>query len=81
MFVAEYEVKFSELACFASTVMEYESLKCLKFQDWLKNMIRRSIVALRLYNYNDLMVAATCIEHDNLAYHRGREEVKASSGP
>lgn len=38
-------------------------------------------MALRLCNYNDLVAAATWVEHDNLAYHCGREEAKASSGP
>lgn len=81
MSVAEYEVKFSELAHFVPTVMESESMKCLKFQEGLKNVIRRSIFSLRLCSYNDHVAATTCVEQDNLAYHRSREEAKASGGP
>ncbi|XP_024030564.1 uncharacterized protein LOC112094277 [Morus notabilis] len=48
-------------------------MRCLKFEKGLKNSVRRSLVALRLRNFRDLVAAATRVEQDNLAYHQSKE--------
>ncbi|EXB44452.1 hypothetical protein L484_013870 [Morus notabilis] len=48
-------------------------MRCLKFEKGLKNSVRRSLVALRIQNFRDLVAAATRVEQDNLAYHQSKE--------
>ncbi|XP_024018222.1 uncharacterized protein LOC112090644 [Morus notabilis] len=59
MFVREYEAKFNDLSRFAPSLVESEHLRCLKFEKGLKNSVRRPLVALRIWNFWDLVVAAT----------------------
>ncbi|XP_024018677.1 uncharacterized protein LOC112090793 [Morus notabilis] len=73
MSVREYEVKFNDLSRFAPSLVESEHLRCLKFEKGLKNFVRMSLVALRIQNFQDLVAAATRVEHDNLAYHQSKE--------
>ncbi|XP_024031838.1 uncharacterized protein LOC112094627 [Morus notabilis] len=84
MSVREYEAKFNDLSRFAPSLVEFEHLRCLKFEKGLKNSVRRSLVALRIQNFRDLVSAATRVEQDNMAYHQSKElvgRVSASSGP
>lgn len=81
MSIMEYEAKFSELAHYTLALVGSESMKCLKFQEGLKSNIKRSVVVLRLHNFNDLVAAAICVEQDNAFYYRGREEAKVPGGP
>ncbi|XP_024019293.1 uncharacterized protein LOC112090971 [Morus notabilis] len=73
MSVREYEAKFNDLSRFAPSLVESEHMRCLKFEKGLKNSVRRSLVALRLRNFRDLVAAATRVEQDNLAYHQSKE--------
>ncbi|XP_024023167.1 uncharacterized protein LOC112092120 [Morus notabilis] len=73
MSVREYEAKFNELSRFAPFLIESEHIKCLKFERGLKSAIRRSLVALRLRVYSDLVVAAICVEHEHFAYLQSKE--------
>ncbi|XP_024029331.1 uncharacterized protein LOC112093946 [Morus notabilis] len=73
MSIREYEAKFNDLSRFAPSLVESENMRCLKFEKGLKNSVRRSLVALRLRNFRDLVAAATRVEQDNLAYHQSKE--------
>ncbi|XP_024025887.1 uncharacterized protein LOC112092890 [Morus notabilis] len=73
MSVREYEAKFNDLSRFAPSLVESEPMRCLKFEKGLKNSVRRSLVALRIRNFRDLVATATRVEHDNLAYHQSKE--------
>ena len=85
MSVREYEAKFNDLSRFAPSLVESEHMRCLNFEKGLKNSVRRSLVALRLRNFRDLVAAATRVEQDNLAYRQSKEEeagrVSASGRP
>ncbi|EXB66622.1 hypothetical protein L484_024918 [Morus notabilis] len=74
MSIREYEAKFNDLSRFAPSLVESEHMRCLKFEKGLKNSVRRSLVALRLRNFRDLVAAATRVEQDNLAYCQSKEE-------
>ncbi|XP_024017741.1 uncharacterized protein LOC112090514 [Morus notabilis] len=74
MSIREYEAKFNDLSRFAPSLVESEHMRCLKFEKGLKNSVMRSLVALRLRNFQDLVAAATRVEQDNLAYHQSKEE-------
>ncbi|XP_024033010.1 uncharacterized protein LOC112095379 [Morus notabilis] len=73
MSVREYEAKSNDLSRFAPSLVESEPMRCLKFEKGLKNSVRRSLVALRIRNFRDLVAAATRVEQDNLAYHQSKE--------
>ncbi|XP_024017846.1 uncharacterized protein LOC112090539 [Morus notabilis] len=84
MFVKEYEAKFNDLSRFVPSLVESEPMRCLKFEKGLKNSVRRSLVALRIRNFRDLVAAATRVEQDNLAYHQSKEatsQVSVSGRP
>ena len=68
MSVRENEVKFNNLARFAPSLVWSEHMKCLKFERGLKNSVRRSLVALKLKFYADLIAAAVSVEKDNQNY-------------
>ncbi|XP_024025409.1 uncharacterized protein LOC112092753, partial [Morus notabilis] len=74
MSVRQYEAKFNDLSRFAPSLVESEHMRCLKFERGLKNSVRRSLVALRLQNFQDLVAAAIRVEQDNLAYRQSKEE-------
>ncbi|XP_024017802.1 uncharacterized protein LOC112090532, partial [Morus notabilis] len=74
MSVRQYEAKFNDLSWFAPSLVESEHMRCLKFEKGLKNSVRRSLLALRLRNFRDLVAAATRVEQDSLAYHQSKEE-------
>ncbi|XP_024025041.1 uncharacterized protein LOC112092646 [Morus notabilis] len=59
MSIREYESKFNDLSRFAPSLVESEPMSCLKFEKGLKNSVRRSLVALRIQNFRDLVAAAT----------------------
>ncbi|EXB29173.1 hypothetical protein L484_019698 [Morus notabilis] len=84
MSIREYEAKFNDLSRFAPSLVESEHMRCLKFEKGLKNSVRRSLVALRLRNFQDLVAAATRVEQDNLAYHQSKKvtgQVSVSGRP
>ncbi|XP_024018554.1 uncharacterized protein LOC112090749 [Morus notabilis] len=84
MSMREYEVKFNDLSRFAPSMVKSEHLRCLKFEKGLKNSVRRPLVALRIKNFLDLVVAATSVEQDNLAYQQNKKatgRVSGSGGP
>lgn len=62
MSVREYEARFNDLSRFAPSLVESEHMRSLKFERGLKNSVRRSLVALRLRNFQDLVAAATRVE-------------------
>ncbi|EXC01002.1 hypothetical protein L484_016069 [Morus notabilis] len=74
MSVREYKAKFTDISRFAPFLVESEHLRCLKFEKGLKNSMRRSLVALRIQNFWDLVAAATKVEQDNIAYHQSKEQ-------
>ncbi|XP_024018922.1 uncharacterized protein LOC112090878 [Morus notabilis] len=74
MSIREYEAKFNDLSRFTPSLVESEHMRCLKFEKGLKNSVRRSLVALRLRNFRDLVAATTRVERDNLAYRQSKEE-------
>ncbi|XP_024032217.1 uncharacterized protein LOC112094746 [Morus notabilis] len=73
MSIREYEAKFNDLSRFAPSLVESEPMRCLKFEKGLKNSVRRSLVALRIRNFRDLVAVTTRVEQDNLAYHQSKE--------
>ncbi|XP_024031363.1 uncharacterized protein LOC112094524 [Morus notabilis] len=73
MSVREYEAKFNDLSRFAPSLVKSEPMRCLKFENGLKNSVMRSLVALRIRNFRDLVATATRVEQDNLAYHQSKE--------
>ncbi|XP_024021688.1 uncharacterized protein LOC112091691 [Morus notabilis] len=82
MTVKEYKAKFNDLSRFAPTLVEYEQMKCHKFEKGLKSNVQKSLVALRIRVYRYLVASAISVEQDNLAYPQTREAMnRASGGP
>ncbi|WOH03791.1 hypothetical protein DCAR_0623191 [Daucus carota subsp. sativus] len=58
MTVAEYEVKFTQLSRYASSMVATERDKCRRFEEGLKYEIRSKITIGELRSYTDLRAAA-----------------------
>ncbi|WOH04359.1 hypothetical protein DCAR_0623768 [Daucus carota subsp. sativus] len=58
MTVAEYEVKFTQLSQYASSMVATERDKCRRFEEGLKYEIRSKITIGELRSYTDLRAAA-----------------------
>ena len=57
MTVAEYEVKFTQLSRYASSMVATERDKCRRFEEGLKYEIRSKITIGELRNFTDLRAA------------------------
>ncbi|XP_024021690.1 uncharacterized protein LOC112091693 [Morus notabilis] len=68
MTMREYKAKFNDLSHFAPTLVESEHMNCFKFEKGLKNNVQKSLAALRIHVYRDLVALAISVEQDNLAY-------------
>lgn len=80
MSVREYEAKFNDLSRFSPSLEEFEHMKCLKFEKGLRSTIQRSLLALRLRVYRDLVATVISVEQDNLEYYQSKETTNRALG-
>ena len=58
MTVAEYEVRFDQLSCYAMHLIATEQDKCGKFEDWLRMEIKKGISVWDMHTFADMREVA-----------------------
>lgn len=81
LYVAQYEAKFTELAFFASHMMEDDARKAYKFEQGLKPSLHSNLFALMIRSYKSIVTRAILVKNDHEEFQSPREQQKKHPHP